>query len=88
MCIRDRPEGASDPVSISSWAWVGDENLTEGKLYLPGLNSLDQESFESVKPLLPSAIKTEGSEEALDVIWAFESLKAGSNEKDVYKRQT
>ena len=84
LCAGTQPEGTSDPVSISSWAWVGDENLTEGKLYLPGLNSLDQESFESVKPLLPSAIKTEGSEEALDVSWAFESMKAGSNENEGY----
>ena len=82
LCAGTGDEGAPDTVSISSWAWVGDENLTEGKIYLPGLNSLDQESFESVKPLLPSAIKVEGSEEALDVSWAFESLKAGSNENE------
>ena len=82
LCAGTGDEGAPDTVSISSWAWVGDENLTEGKLYLPGLNSLDQESFESVKPLLPSAIKVEGSEETLDVSWAFENLMAGSNEKE------
>ncbi|HIR85776.1 MAG TPA: LPXTG cell wall anchor domain-containing protein [Candidatus Limivicinus faecipullorum] len=82
LCAGTQPEGTSDPVSISSWAWVGDENLTEGKLYLPGLNSLDQESFESVKPLLPSAIKVEGLEETLELSWAFENLKAGSNENE------
>ena len=82
LCAGTGDEGAPDMVSISSWTWVEDENLTEGKLYLPGIEALDQESFESIKPLLPSSIKIEGSEETLDVSWAFENLMAGSNEKE------
>lgn len=66
--------------NVTSWEWIGADNLNEGVLALPGVSAANPVDFDAVVSMLPTGVTAtvDGSEEPVEltITWACEDFPA------------